>query len=284
MQVPSAVESWCRDEGFGGIRTLSRVAGGCIHQGSRLITTSGRTFFLKQNQSVPDDMFRREAEGLRALAATACIRVPEPFLVGTQFLVMEDLNPASPGPDYWSRFGRQLAALHDATSDRFGFDHPNYLGSTPQPNPWTEDGHEFFINHRLLFQAELAVERGLLREKSMDLVDQLCQKLPSLVPRQPASLLHGDLWSGNAMSDEEGEPALIDPAVHFGWAEAELGMTQLFGGFPERFYLAYEESRSLDAGWHERLPIYNLYHLLNHLNLFGRSYLAQVESILNRFV
>jgi fructosamine-3-kinase len=283
LDLSPEVETWCNDQGFGAIESHVPVGGGCIHQGTRLLTESGQSFFLKRNSSVPPDLFEREAEGLTALRATETIHVPEPFLIGESFLLMEDLKPASRRPGFWSDFGRRLGTLHDNTEARYGFEHDNYLGSTPQLNPWTVDGYEFFGEHRLLYQARLAHERSLLNGNSVAKTERLCNNLRKLVPEQPPSLLHGDLWSGNTLADDQGMPAIIDPAVHYGWAESELGMTTLFGAFPESFYISYSEVRPLEAGWRERLPIYNLYHLLNHLNLFGRSYLAQVESILARF-
>ena len=169
------------------------------------------------------------------------------------------------------------------TSTRFGFAHSNFIGSTPQVNPWTVDGNQFFAEHRLHYQAKLAQKNGLLDTYDFRQVEVLCQRLPELVPPQAASLIHGDLWSGNAITDFTGAPAIIDPAVHYGWAEAELAMTSLFGAFPDDFYSAYREVFSLETGFRQRFPIYNLYHLLNHLNLFGAGYLSQVRSVLHRF-
>ncbi len=283
MKVPQAVARWCREQGHGEPSDLRPASGGCINDGGVLTTASGARFFLKQNAAAPADMFLREAEGLQALATPEGPRVPEPLLWGPGFLLLEDLRPAPPQPGYWEAFGRRLAALHEHTNDRFGFHHDNYIGSTPQPNPWTEDGHLFFAEHRLRFQARLAHQRGLLDSSDLQRVEVLAERLPELVPEQPASLIHGDLWSGNAITGPQGEPAIIDPAAHFGWAEAELGMTALFGGFPAAFYAAYEEAHPLEPGWRARLPLYNLYHLLNHLNLFGAGYLGQVRAVLARF-
>ncbi len=283
MNLPPPGISWLESEGHGQVEESHPVAGGCINNGARLTTSSGKTFFLKQNGSAPDLMFAREMDALRVLAVPAGPRVPIPYLYEHEFLLLEDLNPAPPSGDFWESFGRQLAALHDEVGQNFGFEDDNFIGSTPQPNPWTADGYEFFAEHRLGYQAELALQQSLINRKDFRAVLALSSKLPQLVPEQPASLIHGDLWSGNAIAGPEGEPAIIDPAVHFGWAEAELGMTNLFGGFPEAFYKSYEETRPLEDGWRDRLPIYNLYHLLNHVNLFGAGYLGQVRSILQRF-
>ncbi len=283
MNAPQAVADWCRDGGYGDITSLKPVGGGCINHGARLTTASGRTFFLKQNPSAPADMFEAEMQGLSALAEADALRVPRAYVSGPDFLLLEDLNPAQPSKSYWEDFGRGLASLHSRTSDKFGFQQDNYLGSTPQPNPWTDDGYVFFGEHRLRFQARLARHKRFLDDHDLVQVDAIIRRLPQLVPEQPASLLHGDLWSGNATSDAGGEPALIDPAAHYGWAEAELGMTALFGGFPSAFYEAYEAARSLQPGWRDRLSLYNLYHLLNHLNLFGATYLDQAKLVIHRF-
>jgi fructosamine-3-kinase len=197
---------------------------------------------------------------------------------------MEDLEPARPAGNYWPRFGRELAALHNHMADRFGFAHNNFIGSTPQPNAWMEDGYTFFAEHRLVFQARLAELRGYLAASEAKMVERLASRLHEWVPPQPASLLHGDLWTGNAICDAQGAPAIIDPAAYYGWAEAELGMTTLFGSFPDAFYRAYEEVRPLEAGWLSRLDLYNLYHLLNHLNMFGGSYYGSVMGSIRRFI
>jgi len=173
--------------------------------------------------------------------------------------------------------------LHQHTQARFGFEHDNYIGSTRQPNPWMENGYQFFAEQRLVFQAHLAYQKGLFSPGDLKSVEKIAAQLPDLIPLQPPSLLHGDLWSGNAITDDQGAPAIIDPAAHYGWAEAELAMTVLFGSFPSVFYQAYEEVRPLEAGYFSRFQIYNLYHLINHLNIFGRGYLGQVHAILRKY-
>ena len=283
MRVPGAVADWLSGEGYGAVVETQHVGGGCINNGAILISSSGRSFFLKTNARNPADMFAREADGLTALQVEGGPRLPKAYIHGREFLLLEDLNPAGRGRDYWQVFGRQLATVHLHTSERFGFEHDNYIGSTPQPNPWMQDGHEFFGEQRLLFQARMAQRRGLLEMKAFSQVERLVSRLAELVPEQPASLMHGDLWSGNAMTDAMGAPAIIDPAAHYGWAEAELAMTSLFGAFPEEFYRAYQEARPLAPDFRKRFPIYNLYHTLNHLNLFGAGYRGQVLSALHRY-
>ncbi|HSQ26090.1 MAG TPA: fructosamine kinase family protein [Anaerolineales bacterium] len=281
--VPSEVKGWLLKNDYGEITRIRSVGGGCISHGAHIETSSNKKFFLKTNSAAPIDLFAREADGLMALKLPHGPRIPEVCLFGVDFLLLEDLSPATPRNDYWQLFGLQLATLHGHTSPRFGFNHDNYIGSTPQSNPWEFDGYLFFGQQRLLFQAQLAYDRGLLATSERHQVERLVSRLPDLIPKQPASLLHGDLWSGNIISDEKGYPALIDPAVYYGWAEAELAMTDLFGSLPEVFYQAYQSVRRLEDNFRERYPLYNLYHLLNHLNLFGGGYLSQVKAILRRF-
>jgi fructosamine-3-kinase len=259
------------------------VAGGCINNGAIIQLDNGTTFFIKQNFNAPPNMFEREYQGLIALRTNPGPHVPLPLYFTSSFLLMEDLRPASPLPDYWTQFGSEMAELHSTTHSQFGFDQHNFIGSTPQPNPWTPDGHQFFAEHRLRYQAELAANRGLLKKSDLSSLETIIHRLPELVPVQPASLIHGDLWSGNATSDENGAPAIIDPAAHYGWAEAELGMTTLFGRFPDRFYQSYLERRPLEPGWEDRLDLYNIYHMLNHVNLFGGGYLSGVRSLIKKY-
>lgn len=281
--IPDSVRQWCRSEGYGEVVVQRSVSGGCINNGMIIRAKNGTCFFVKTNTNAPADMFAREVEGLQALRDAGGPYVPQPLAFGDDFLLMEDLAPARRNADYWEEFGRQLAALHGRTNDRFGFTHDNFIGSTPQLNPWMEDGYAFFAEARLRFQAQLARERGLLSPTDVRLVDKVAGHLREIVPDQPASLIHGDLWSGNAVSDSAGNPALIDPAVHYGWAEAELAMTALFGAFPDEFYDAYREMRPIERGLRDRFPLYNLYHLLNHLNLFGGGYYGQAMAAARRF-
>lgn len=287
--VPAAVQNWIEENGYGAVAAAKTVGGGCISNGARITTASGDVFFLKTNSHVPADMFAREAEGLIELASgkgsgiSNSPRVPRVLIFGPDFILLEYIHSAARNSDYWQKFGHGLASMHKITNPRFGFQHDNYIGATPQLNPWTIDGFEFFAEQRLLFQAQLAQERRYLDQSQVQRTTALCRRLPELIPEQPASRIHGDLWGGNAMVDENGSPVLIDPAVNYCWAEAELAMTTLFGAFPETFYQAYQEVRPLTPGYRERFPIYNLYHVLNHVNLFGRSYVSQAISILTRY-
>ena len=177
-----------------------------------------------------------------------------------------------------------MAELHRTKGERFGYESDNYIGATPQPNEWSNSWVEFFRERRLGFQVRLLEERGYATPELLEKATALMGKLDALIGRHPVepSLLHGDLWSGNYMSDADGMPVLIDPAVYYGDREADLAMTELFGRFDAKFYAAYKKSHPLAAGYDQRRDIYNLYHLLNHLNLFGLSYMPGVMEILRR--
>lgn len=273
----------------GRIASVQPVGGGCIHTAEIVEFEDGRRLFVKHNRDAPPMMFLREGEGLEALAAPGILRVPGDTRVGmgagTRFLAMEAIELGSSGRGFAARFGRGLAELHRATADdRFGFEHDNYIGSTPQQNGWMDDWVEFWGRRRLGFQLRLARNRNLTDSTLDRLGDRLLDRLEEWIdlPDEPACLLHGDLWGGNYLVDSEGEPVLIDPAVYHGHREADLAMTLLFGGFPPAFHDAYREAWPLPPGSEDRLEIYKLYHLLNHLNLFGASYRSSCTDILRR--
>jgi fructosamine-3-kinase len=209
--------------------------------------------------------------------------VPAPYAHGPHFLLLEYLAPGRPAPHYWPGLGQALARIHTHAHDRFGFFHDNYIGATPQPNTWDADGHQFFAEQRLLVMGQRVHGQGLLSSVEQRRLERLCARLPDLVPKQAPSLLHGDLWSGNIIPGPDGQACLIDPAAHYGWAEADLAMTVLFGRPPAEFFTGYESVRPLAPGYRERFDVYNLYHLLNHVALFGAGYLGAVQSILTRF-
>ena len=274
------------------VRRLAPVTGGCINQASRIELDDGRRFFLKSNPRPLPRLFESEAEGLQALRQAGFLRVPEVVAWGggqdglPHFILLECIATGRPGPGFFESFGRSLAQLHrQARSERFGFEAGNYLGSTPQPNQWCSDWVQFFRQCRLGHQLEMARKNGL-SDPDMDRLGQrLLDRLEDWIghPQEPPGLLHGDLWGGNFLCDDQGDPVLIDPAAYYGRGEADLAMTQLFGGFDSRFYDAYQEVHPLAPGSQERLEIYKLYHLLNHLNLFGRSYFSGCMVILRRF-
>ena len=270
------------------IRQRDPVGGGCIHQAWR-VSHRDRTYFVKVNEAARLPLFEAEAAGLAELAATATVRVPAPLghgvADGRAYLVLEylPLGGSNAGAMEW--LGRQLAALHARPQAGFGGRRGNFIGSTPQPNPPSADWIAFWREHRLGFQLELVARNGYggawLRRG-----EALRARLEGLFAgyRPFPSLLHGDLWGGNAGCTRDGEPVVFDPAVYYGDREADLAMTELFGGFSDRFYAAYREAFPLVAGYPQRRTLYNLYHVLNHLNLFGGGYRAQAEWMIEQLL
>ena len=275
--------AWLNENDFGTVVREEPLGGGCINNVTRLCLDSGHSFILKSQPSPPDDLFTAEAAGLRALAATGSLRVPAVIHQESDCLLLEDLGQGAPATGFAERLGHGLAGVHADTKAEFGFTIDTYCGATPQDNTPDADGHDFFANRRLRPLGALCRERGLLGNDDAKRLESVCDRLADWIPRQPPVLIHGDLWSGNIHCDEKGQPALIDPAVYHGWAEAELAMTTLFGRLDARFYRAYLERTAVEPDWEERAPLYNLYHLLNHLFLFGRGYLAPVQHILARY-
>ncbi|MEO8629320.1 MAG: fructosamine kinase family protein [Betaproteobacteria bacterium] len=269
------------------ITSAEPLGGGCINEGFRL-RTSRQQYFVKFNRSDRLRMFDAEAAGLSQLAATKCIRVPQPVCASSTsdfaWLVLEFVPFSSGGLDSAtaSRLGTQLAALHRCSHNSFGWSRDNTIGSTTQINTPESDWIVFWREHRLRFQLELvgrSAETETLRRSAARLLDRLPGFFADYHPAP--SLLHGDLWGGNAAVMADGEPVLFDPAVYYGDREADLAMTELFGGFPPAFYTAYRDAWPLDRGYAQRRDLYNLYHVLNHLNLFGGSYLHQAERMID---
>jgi fructosamine-3-kinase len=256
-----------------GITAAEPVGGGCVHRCYRALR-GGKPVFLKLNEARFADAFAAEADGLEALRAAGCA-APQPLSHGAAganaFLLMEFLELGGSGD--FAGLGTMLAALHRRAGERFGWRRDNFIGATPQANGWCESWAQFWRERRLEPQLALARKNGF----ALDAPD--VEKFLQHHQAQP-SLLHGDLWSGNAGFVAGAAPVLFDPAVYYGDREADLAMTELFGGFPRAFYSAYEAAWPLPAGYARRKHLYNLYHLLNHLNLFGGGYLAQVRSTL----
>lgn len=263
------------------------MGGGCINEAMRL-RDGAREFFVKTNRASALDMFEAEQAGLEELAAAAALRVPRPVCSGlagnAAYLVMEYIPMGRGGEDSAVRAGQQLAALHRCTAASFGWCRDNTIGATPQPNAESADWAEFWRERRLAHQLALAA-RGGYTGRLQRLGDKLIAGFPTLIDHAPVpSLLHGDLWGGNLGYDRDGEPVIFDPAVYFGDRETDLAMTELFGGFPRDFYAAYRDRWPLPDGYLVRKELYNLYHLLNHLNLFGSGYLGQVERTMERLL
>ena len=267
------------------IRAAAAASGGCIHESFRIDGEGGR-YFVKTNTARFAEAFAAEADGLAALIA-AGMRAPRPLghgaAEGRAFLVMEYLELGGRGD--WAKMGHALAALHRAHGARYGWRRDNFIGSTPQQNREHDRWTEFWREERLLPQLALAKQNGL-GSRLIDKGERLADVLPKLFGGHSpqASLLHGDLWSGNAAFLADGSPVLFDPAVYCGDREADLAMTELFGGFPRDFRAAYAEAWPLDAGYPLRRNLYNLYHVLNHANLFGGGYAAQAQAMIGRLL
>ncbi|MDV3309217.1 MAG: fructosamine kinase family protein [Cyclobacteriaceae bacterium] len=263
------------------------TGGGCINNGGRL-QSAQEDFFLKWNfaKRFPG-MFETEAKGLALLFDTGALRIPRVVGTGTrgeyQFILMEFVQSAAKSREYWRTLGRQLAALHRTSWHQYGLDHDNYMGSLPQENAPSHDWVSFFIERRLHPQLKLGVDARRISSDVTTQFEILFKRLRDILNQEPPSLVHGDLWSGNVIVDDTGNPCLIDPAVYYGHREIDLAMTELFGGFDQDFYDAYEEAFPTEPSLQERLDIYKLYPLLVHVNLFGGGYLGEVRAILRRY-
>ena len=263
--------------------SATSVSGGSINEAFRLQGTNGECYFLKLNDARHHPMFEAEAAGLDAITATNTVRVPQPIahgIAGQQsYLVLEYLELHAHGDA--RLLGEQLAALHQCKGKAFGFAQDNFIGTTPQSNTWTDDWVTFWREQRLGFQLQLASKNG-----HSDQLQSMGEKLLAALPTffcgytpQP-SLLHGDLWSGNHAYLAQGSPAIFDPAAYYGDRECDIAMTELFGGFAADFYTAYRASWPLDSGYATRRDLYNLYHILNHANIFGGGYVRQAEQMM----
>lgn len=265
------------------------AGGGCIHR-ALVLEGGGRRWFVKLNEAAALPMFEAEMDGLAALAEAGALRVPQPLCRGVAeaqaYLVLEYLELQPVGDDAAAvAFGRALAQLHRQTGAHFGWRRDNFIGATAQINSEHDNWPHFFATARLLPQLRLAAGGGHER-KLIERGEALAEKLPAffLDHRPRPSLLHGDLWHGNAARLPDGRPAAFDPAVYYGDREADLAMTELFGGFPTAFYAAYREAWPLSGDYETRKTLYNLYHILNHLNLFGAGYLHQAQRMIERLL
>ena len=263
------------------IESTRSVGGGSINS-AYILHGDQHSYFVKTNSASQLAMFEAELEGLNEIADSNTIKVPKPLCVGisagSAYIVMENL-PIHGGGSNASieQLGIDLANMHRVTHGQFGWHRDNTIGSTPQINDPSYSWIDFFRDHRLGFQYQLAAEHGyghLLRRGEL-LMSALDWFFTDYQPQ--ASLLHGDLWSGNYAIEDSGQPVIFDPAVYFGDREADIAMTELFGGFSPRFYSAYNDAFPLDSGYKTRKTLYNLYHILNHLNLFGGGYSSQAE-------
>ncbi len=272
-----------------------RIAGGDINEACGLDLSDGSRIFMKYNAKRNLSFFTAEAAGLSAIAKTGVMGTPRILCSGTDqedggcsFLLMEFITGGKAVKNYWETFARELAAMHKAgtaglvSGGNYGFAKDNYIGAGKQSNTACDSFVDFFREYRLKPQFKRAA--AYFDERDSEKIAALLEHLGDILvePEHP-SLLHGDLWAGNVIRGNDGKAWLIDPAVYVGHAEADLAMTELFGGFPAAFYSAYKEAAPLQSGYENRRDLYNLYHLLNHLNLFGRGYLSSVRGIVERY-
>ena len=274
----------------GGIVAMRPLAGGDINEAYALELADGRRVFLKTNAHADPGMFPAEARGLAWLAEARCLRLPTVIAVApgaegvAGFLALELIDSARRSSDFDAHLGRGLAALHRFGAPCFGLDHDNFIGRLPQSNRAHASWAEFYWQERLLPQLERAAQSGRLSPSLRARFDRLSARLPELVgPEESPSRLHGDLWGGNLHVDEHGAPCLIDPAVYGGHREMDLAMMRLFGGFGPRVFDAYHEAFPLAREHAQRIPLYQLYPLLVHVNLFGSSYVGQVARALEPY-
>jgi fructosamine-3-kinase len=290
MSVSNSIEqaiAAATGESFTALST-EPVSGGCIND-AVCLRGADRRFFVKLNHIDELDMFAAEAAGLRAILDSNCLRAPQPVChgisEGRSFLVLEFIDMIPPGEQASRELGEKLAVMHGSTGSSFGWVSDNYIGTTPQQNPQTDNWIDFVRDQRLGFQLALAQGNGapaVLFERGQ----RLMQELPALFGgyRPAPSLLHGDLWGGNWGCAADGSPVIFDPAIYYGDREADIAMTELFGGFDDRFYQSYRQAWTLDPGYSSRKVLYNLYHILNHYNLFGGGYAGQALGMIDRLI
>ena len=266
--------------------TSASLSGGSISRSQCITGKDGRQFFCKENEIAFASFFEVEATALKQIADTHTIRVPKVIATGktssASFLVLEYIKEGSSSSKGQELMGKQLAAMHKIQQPYFGWVKDNCIGSTPQPNPRTESWIDFYREHRLQHQLKLAAQRG----RSFDKAEMLLLNLEYFFEnyRPQPSLLHGDLWGGNASHDSSGNPFIYDPATYYGDREADIAFTYMFGGFSSSFYLGYKKEYPLDKGFETRKTLYNLYHELNHFNLFGGGYASSAQSSINQLV
>jgi len=266
------------------IESRVETGGGCINY-CYVVRGKGEAFFVKLNRPDRLPMFEAEAAGLAEITRSRTVRVPRPLCHGAgddaSWLVLEHIELGRPGRKGMEELGRNLAEMHRVEAAGFGWYRDNTIGATPQINRPGSDWTAFWRDCRLGYQLKLAADsghRGRVLARGEALLARLPNILAGHIPRP--SLLHGDLWSGNAAVSQDNTPVVFDPAVYYGDREADLAMTELFGGFSEDFYRAYDEAYPRDRGYEVRKLLYNLYHVLNHLNLFGGGYGAQAERMI----
>lgn len=287
--IPESIRSVLEKQYDLEIEAQQTVSGGSINRAHKLQTNQG-PLFLKWNQSAPIDFFEVEAKGLKLLgSADTELRIPKiiashkPDSETPGFLLMEYISEGSGDSSDSFTFGSELAKLHNTKGDHFGLSYENYIGSLPQKNGKYDDWTTFFVEKRINLQLKMAIDSGKLLQSILSPWKRLINKLDDLLPPTKPSLIHGDLWGGNYLFDESGIAVLIDPAVYYGHPEMDLSFSRMFGGFSDSFYEGYKSVHPLPDGFSERVPIYNMYPLLVHVNLFGGHYTTQFERFIRKY-
>lgn len=263
------------------------LSGGCINEAYKITSENGITYFLKVNK--PSKMFFTEANGLKELRKSGTVNVPEVFAADDDFILTEYVEQGNYTWNFFDKFGHQFAMMHKFTNSEFGFFENNFIGSTPQINiPGDDEKNnwiKFYFNKRLMYQFKLAEKNGYADHSLRNAFKNIENKIENILSGSEnlPSLLHGDLWGGNFLCKKNGDAYIIDPAVYYGNREADLAMTKLFGGFSKDFYDSYRNTYPLPDGYDYRENIYKLYHILNHLNLFGSGYYQQTLTLMKYY-
>lgn len=276
----------CGIDTSGGIK-VNPLSGGSINEVFKVVTEDTVVCIKLNSASRFPDMFDKEANGLIAMDVEGGPMVPRPIATGNieddAYLVMEYIPGGRQRVSFWDEFGNTLASLHKHTADSFGWEEDNYIGSLHQLNDERKSWPVFFGECRIMPQVKMAVDGRQLGMKQANELESLTIRLGDLLPDEPPALIHGDLWSGNFMVADGGQPCIFDPAIYFGSREMDIAMSKLFGGFNSEFYDAYNHHFPMEKGWEDRIDLHNLYPLLVHVNLFGGGYVGQVNSIVNRY-
>ncbi len=269
------------------VKQQQSLAGGSINDAFLLTDNDGQQYFVKTNHSGRQDMFEAEVRGLQEMASSNTIKVPEPVCFGDDqsqsYIVLEYLDLG--GQANQNVLAEQLAAMHHVTAEQFGWVINNTIGATFQANAWNRSWIDFWSEQRLGFQLKLAAENGY-GGALQSLGEKLLIEMPKLFMGREIkpSMLHGDLWGGNVAGLKDGTPVIFDPAFYYGDREADIAMTYVFGGFTADFYASYENAFPLDDGFEVRKTFYNIYHIINHLNLFGGGYHGQAIHMIEQVV
>ena len=272
-QVPTSVKS---------------VGGGCINEAS-YVQLLDKDIFIKTNLVDLEMMFQKEAKGLELLSEVNHVKIPKVISTGRtedcSYLILEWIENGRSSTSSYEQLGEELANLHlNSRNEMFGLDHHNWIGSLEQKNDFFSSWDEFMIVNRYEVLLRQALSEELISRDEVRFFEKLYRELNTLIPEEKPSLLHGDLWNGNVIYDQKGVPVLIDPAVYFGHREMDIAMTKLFGGFDEEFYRSYNEKYPMEKGWEERIKINQLYPLLVHLVLFGRSYWNDIKMTVSKYI